>query len=110
MMKKDTMNAMITILSNGRDFYAHDYELGDNVISALAREGMIEKTGNSKSEFLAIDHDEMYKKVKVYEWRVSRKGIKAVAKMVRKTANEMLAFAEGIEKLLAFAEAVESLC
>ena len=110
MMKKDTMNAMITILSNGRDFYAHDYELDGGTISALARKGMIEKTGNSKSEFLAIGYDEMYKKVEVYEWRVSRKGIKAVAETVRKTANEMLAFAEGVENLLAFAEAVESLC
>ena len=110
MMKKDTMNAMITILSNGRDFYAHDYELNGGIISALARKGMIEKTGNSKSEFLAISYDEMYKKVEVYEWRVSRKGVKTVAEMARKTANEMLAFAEGVEKLFAFAEAVESLC
>ena len=99
MMKKDTMNAMITILSNGRDFYAHDYELSGGTISALARNGMIEKTGNSKSEFLAIGYDEMYKKVEVYEWRVSRKGIKAVAKTARKTANEMLAFAEAVESL-----------
>ena len=99
MMKKDTMNAMITILSNGRDFYAHDYELGGGIISALARNGMIEKTGNSRSEFLAIGYDEMYKKVEVYEWRVSRKGVKAVAEMARKTANEMLAFAETIESL-----------
>ena len=99
MMKKDTMNAMITILSNGRDFYAHDYELSGGIISALARKGMIEKTGNSRSEFLAISYDEMYKKVEVYEWRVSRKGIKAVAEMVRKTANEMLAFAKAVESL-----------
>ena len=99
MMKKDTMNAMITILSNGRDFYAHDYELSGGIISALARKGMIEKAGNSKSEFLAIGYDEMYKKVEVYEWRVSRKGIKAVAEMARKTANEMLAFAEAVESL-----------
>ena len=42
---------------------------------------------------------EMYKKVEVYEWRVSRKGIKAVAEMARKTANEMLAFAEAVESL-----------
>ena len=110
MMKKDTMNAMITILSNGRDFYAHDYGLSDGTISTLARKGMIEKTGNSKSEFIAIGYDEMYKKTEVYEWRVSRKGIKEVAEMVRETANEMLAFAEGVEKLLTFAEAVESLC
>ena len=110
MMNKDTMNAMITILSNGRDFYAHDYELSGGIISALARKGMIEKTGNSRSEFLAIGYDEMYKKVEVYEWRVSRKGIREVAETVRKCANEMLAFAEGVEKLLAFAEAVESLC
>ena len=99
MMNKDTMNAIITILSNGRDFYAHDYELSGGIISALARKGMIEKTGNSKSEFLAIGYNEMYKKVEVYEWRVSRKGIKAVAKMVRKTANEMLAFAEAVGSL-----------
>ena len=99
MMKKDTMNAMITILSNGRDFYAHDYELSGGIISALASKGMIEKTGNSKSEFLAIGYDEMYKKVEVYEWRVSRKGIKAVAEMVRKTANELFAFAEAVESL-----------
>ena len=99
MMKKDTMNAMITILSNGRDFYAHDYELGGGIISALARNGMIEKTGNSKSEFLAIGYDEMYKKVEVYEWRVSSKGGNAVAEMARKTANEMLAFAEVVESL-----------
>lgn len=99
MMKKDTMNAMITILSNGRDFYAHDYELNGGVISALACNGIIEKTGNSKSEFIAIGYDEMYKKIEVYEWRVSRKGIKAVAKMARKTANEMLAFAEAVESL-----------
>ena len=99
MMKKDTMNAMITILSNGRDFYAHDYELSGDIISALAREGMIEKTGNFRSEFLAISADEMYKKVEVYEWRVSRKAIKEAAKMARKTANEMLAFAEAVESL-----------
>lgn len=99
MMKKDTMNAMITILSNGRDFYAHDYELDGGVISALARKGMIEKTGNSRSEFIAIGYDEMYKKIEVYEWRVSREGIKAVAEMARKTANEMLAFAEVVESL-----------
>ena len=99
MMKKDTMNAMITILSNGREFYAHDYELSGGIISALARKGMIEKTGNSKSEFIAISYDEMYKKVEVYEWRVSRKGIKAVAETVRKTANEMLGFAEAVESL-----------
>ena len=99
MMKKDTMNAMITILKNGRDFYAHDYELDGGIISALAYKGMIEKTGNSKSEFIAIGYDEMYKKVEVYEWRVSRKGVKAVAKMARKTANEMLAFAEAVESL-----------
>ena len=99
MMNKDTMNAMITILSNGRDFYAHDYELSGDIISTLAREGMIEKTGNSKSEFLAIGYDKMYKKVEVYEWRVTRKGIKAVAEMVRKIANKMLAFAEAVENL-----------
>ena len=99
MMKKDTMNAMITILSNGRDFYAHDYELSGGIISALARKGMIEKTGNSRSEFLAISYDEMYKKIEVYEWRVSLKGIKAVAEMARKTASEMLAFAEAVESL-----------
>lgn len=99
MMKRDTMNAMITILSNGRDFYAHDYELDGGIISALARKGLIEKTGNSKSQFIAIGYDEMYKKIEVYEWRVSRKGVKAVAEMARKTANEMLAFAEAVESL-----------
>lgn len=99
MMKKDTMNAMITILSNGRDFYAHDYKLDGGIISALARKGLIEKTGNSKSQFIAIGYDEMYKKIEVYEWRVSRKGVKAVAEMARKTANEMLAFAEAVESL-----------
>lgn len=99
MMKRDTMNAMITILSNGRDFYAHDYELDGGVISALARNGLIEKTGNSKSQFIAIGYDEMYKKIEVYEWRVSRKGVKAVAEMARKTANEMLAFAEAVKSL-----------
>lgn len=98
MMKRDTMNAMITILSNGRDFYAHDYELYGGIISALARKGLIEKTGNSKSEFIAIGYDKMLYK-KVYEWRVSRKGVKAVTEMARKTANEMLAFAEAVESL-----------
>ena len=99
MMNRDTMNAMITIIKNDRDFYAHDYELDGGVISALARKGMIEKTGNSKSEFLAIGYDEMYKKIEVYEWRVSRKGVKAVAERARKTANEMLVFAEAVESL-----------
>ena len=99
MMKRDTMNAMITILSNGRDFYAHDYELDGGIISALARKGLIEKTGNSKSQFIAIGYDEMYKKIEVYEWRVSRKGVKAVVEMARKTANDMLAFAEAVESL-----------
>ena len=99
MMKRDTMNAIITIIKNGRDFYAHDYKLGGGIISALARKGMIEKTGNSKSEFLAISYDEMYKKIEVYEWRASRKGVKAVAEMARKTANEMLAFAEAVKSL-----------
>ena len=99
MMKRDTMNAMITILSNGRDFYAHDYNLDGGIISALACKGLIEKTGNSKSQFIAIGYDEMYKKIEVYEWRVSRKGVKAVAEMARKTANEMLAFAEAVDSL-----------
>ena len=99
MMNTNTMNAMITILNHGRDFYAHDYKLDGGIISALARKGMIEKTGNSKSEFVEVGYDEMYKKVEVYEWRVSRKGVKAVAEMVRKTANEMLAFAEAVESL-----------
>lgn len=99
MMKKDTMNAMITILSNGRDFYAHNYELNGGTISALARKDMIEKTGNSKSEFVEVGYDHLYRKVEIYEWRVSRKGIKAVAEMARKTANEMLTFAEAVESL-----------
>lgn len=99
MMKRDTMNAIITIVKNGRDFYAHDYELDGGIISALARKGLIEKTGNSKTQFIAIGYDEMYKKIEVYEWRVSRKGVKAVAEMARKTANDMLAFAEAIESL-----------
>lgn len=99
MMKKDTMNALITIIKNGRDFYAHDYELGGGTISALAYKGLINKTGNSKSEFVAVGYNEMYKKVEVYEWRVSLKGVKAVAEMARKTANEMLAFAEAVESL-----------
>ena len=99
MMKKDTMNAIITIIKNGRDFYAHDYKLDGGIISALAYKGVIEKTGNSKSQFVAIGYDEMYKKVEVYEWRVSRKGVKAVAEMARKTAEEMLGFAEAVESL-----------
>lgn len=99
MMKRDTMNAIITIVKNGRDFYAHDYELDGGIISALAYKGLIKKTGNSKSEFIAIGYDEMYKKIEVYEWRVSRKAVKAVAEMARKTANEMLAFAEAVESL-----------
>ena len=99
MMSKNTMNAIITIIKNSRDFYAHDYELDGGTISALAREGLIEKTGNSKSQFFAVGYDEMYKKIEVYEWRVSRKGVKAVAKMARKTANEMLTFAESVESL-----------
>ena len=93
------MNAMVTIINNGRDFYAHDYELNGGIISALARKGLIEKTGNSKSQFVAVGYDELYKKIEVYEWRVSRKGMKAVAEMARKTANEMLAFAEAVESL-----------
>lgn len=99
MMNRNTMNAMVTIINNGRDFYAHDYELNGGVISALARKGLIEKTGNSKSQFVAVGYDELYKKIEVYEWRVSRKGMKAVAEMARKTANEMLAFAEAVESL-----------
>ena len=98
MMNKDTVNAMITILNNGRNFYAQDYELSGGIISALARKDMIEKTGNSKSQFVAVGCD-LYKKVEVYEWRVSRKGVKAVAETARKTANEMLAFAEAVESL-----------
>lgn len=99
MMNRNTMNAMVTIINNGRDFYAHDYELNGGIISALARKGLIEKTGNSKSQFVALGYDELYKKIEVYEWRVSRKGMKAVAEMARKTANEMLAFAEAVESL-----------
>ena len=99
MMKKDTMNAIITILNHGRDFYAHDYELDGGIISALAYKGVIEKTGNSKSQFVAVGYDGMYKKVEVYEWRVSRKGVKAVAEMARKTADEMFAFTEAVESL-----------
>ena len=99
MMNRNTMNAMVTIINNGRDFYAHDYELNGGIISALARKGLIEKTGNSKSQFVAVCYDELYKKIEVYEWRVSRKGMKAVAEMARKTANEMLAFAEAVESL-----------
>ena len=99
MMNTNTMNAMITIIKNGRDFYAHDYELDGGIISALARKGMIEKTGNSKSEFLAIGYNEMYKKVEVYEWRVSLKGVKAVLRAISATANEMLAFVEAVESL-----------
>ena len=99
MMNTNTMNAMITILKNGRDFYAHDYKLDGGIISALAYKGVIEKTGNSKSQFVAVGYDEMYKKVEVYEWRVSRKGVKKVAEMARKTVNEMLAFTEAIESL-----------
>lgn len=57
MMKIDTMNAIITIIENGRDFYAHDYELNGGTISALARKGMIEKTGNFKSEFVEVGYD-----------------------------------------------------
>ena len=98
MMKKDTMNAIITIIKNGRDFYAQDYELDGGIISALARKGMIEKTGNSKSQFLMVGCD-LYKKVEVYEWRVSRKCVKEVAEIARKTANEMLTFAEAVESL-----------
>ena len=100
MMDMELMSAMITILNNGRNFYACDYELSDEVISALARKGMIVKTGNSKSAFVEVGYDQLYKKIEVYEWRVSHKGMKAVAEMVRNTA----------EKMLAFAEAVESLC
>ena len=99
MMNRNTMNAMVTIINNGRDFYAHDYELNGGIISVLARKGLIEKTGNSKSQFVAVGYDELYKKIEVYEWRVSRKGMKAVAEMARKTANEMLAFAEAVESL-----------
>ena len=99
MMNRNTMNAMVTIINNGRDFYAHDYELNGGIISALARKGLIEKTGKSKSQFVAVGYDELYKKIEVYEWRVSRKGMKAVAEMARKTANEMLAFAEAVESL-----------
>ena len=99
MMNTNTMNAMITIIKNGRDFYAHDYELDGGIISALAYKGLIEKTGNSKSEFLAIGYDGMYKKIEVHEWRVSRKAVKAVAEKARKTANEMLAFADAVESL-----------
>lgn len=99
MMNTNTMDAMITILNNGRNFYAQDYELSGGVISALARKGMIEKTGNSKSQFLMVGYDGLYKKIVVYEWRVSRKGVKAVAEMARKTANEMFAFAEAVESL-----------
>ena len=99
MMNRNTKNAMVTIINNGRDFYAHDYELNGGIISALARKGLIEKTGNSKSQFVAVGYDELYKKIEVYEWRVSRKGMKAVAEMARKTANEMLAFAEAVESL-----------
>ena len=99
MMNRNTMNEMVTIINNGRDFYAHDYELNGGIISALARKGLIEKTGNSKSQFVAVGYDELYKKIEVYEWRVSRKGMKAVAEMARKTANEMLAFAEAVESL-----------
>ena len=98
MMKRDTMNAIITILNHGRDFYAQDYKLDGGIISALARKGIIEKTGNSKSQFLMVGYD-LYKKVEVYEWRVSRKGVKAVAEMARKTADEMFAFAEAVESL-----------
>lgn len=99
MMKKDTMDAIITIIKNGHDFYAHDYKLDGGIISALAYKGVIEKTGNSKSQFVAVGYDEMYKKVEVYEWRVSRKGVKEVAEMARKTADEMFAFAEAVESL-----------
>ena len=99
MMKRDTMNAIITIIKNGRDFYAHDYKLDGGIISALAYKGVIEKTGNSKSQFVAIGYDEMYKKVEVYEWRVSLKGVKEVAEMARKTADEMFTFAEAVESL-----------
>lgn len=99
MMNTNTMNAMITIIKNDRDFYAQDYKLDGGIISALAYKGVIEKTGNSKSEFIEVGYDHLYKKVEVYEWRVSRKGVKKVAEMARKTAEEMFAFVEAVKSL-----------
>lgn len=99
MMNMNLMNAMTTIISNGRDFYARDYKLNGGTISALARKGMIEKTGNSKSEFVAVGHDNLYRKVEIYEWRVSRSGVKAIVKMACKTVNELLVFLEAVESL-----------
>ena len=54
---------------------------------------------NEADSAYKIDYDGLYKKVEVYEWRVSRKGVKAVAEMARKTATEMLAFAEAVKSL-----------
>lgn len=100
MMNINTMNAMTTIIRNGRDFFAADYELNGGTISALARVGLIEKTGNTRESFVEVDLcKHLYRKCEVNEWRVSNKGIVETAKWARSEANKMIAFAEALESL-----------
>ena len=100
MMNTNTMNAMATIVRNGRDFFASDYEMNGGTISALARVGLIEKTGKTRESFVEVDsYEHLYRKCEVNEWRVSNRGIAETAKWARSEANKMVAFAEALESL-----------
>lgn len=98
MMSINTLNAMATIINHNRNFYASDYELNGGVISALARAGMIEWTGNFRTEYVRAC-DDLYRQVQVNEWRVSLDGIKVVIDELRAKANEINAYAEKIASL-----------
>lgn len=76
--KFSTIRALSEILASGKEtFFASDFNLGGGTMNALGnitlgRTHAVTQTGNTKDEMVNL-HDDIYIKVKVYEWRIDRK-------------------------------------
>ena len=67
--------ALRMILRHGkRTFYASDIFEGDastgGIVNGLCGKGLIDKTGNTKFEFVEVD-DNLFRRYEVYEWKLN---------------------------------------
>lgn len=76
MMTETTLKALKKIaMYDGRPFYAEDYGINGGSIRALSNRGIIAKTGNVKTELIKVNDKDLYRKIEVSEWEMTKEGL-----------------------------------
>ena len=59
------------LLSCKTKFYAEELGLSGSMMRGLESKGIIRKTSNCREGFTPLGYDDLYRKIKIYEWELT---------------------------------------